>query len=74
MFVSAHVQVRTDFSKKSTLITVDGVDSDRTSIKGHTLDVEGKLYLGGLPIGYTAKKIGNVSVYLISKLFTFTTH
>ncbi|XP_072536108.1 laminin subunit alpha-1 [Salminus brasiliensis] len=53
--------VRTDFSKKSTLITVDRVDSERTPIKGHTLDVEGKLYLGGLPPDYTAKKIGNVT-------------
>ncbi|XP_066538803.1 laminin subunit alpha-1 [Hoplias malabaricus] len=53
--------VRTDFSKKSTLVTVDGVDSERTPIKGHTLDVEGKLYLGGLPMGYTSKRIGNVT-------------
>uniref|UniRef100_A0A8B9K092 Basement membrane-specific heparan sulfate proteoglycan core protein n=1 Tax=Astyanax mexicanus TaxID=7994 RepID=A0A8B9K092_ASTMX len=53
--------VRTDFGKKSTLISVDGVDSERTATKGHTLDVEGKLYLGGLPTGYTAKKIGNVT-------------
>uniref|UniRef100_A0AAR2L104 Basement membrane-specific heparan sulfate proteoglycan core protein n=1 Tax=Pygocentrus nattereri TaxID=42514 RepID=A0AAR2L104_PYGNA len=53
--------VRTDFSKKSTLISVDGVDSERTPIKGHTLDVEGKLYLGGLPKGYIAKRIGNVT-------------
>uniref|UniRef100_A0AAR2LX45 Laminin, alpha 1 n=1 Tax=Pygocentrus nattereri TaxID=42514 RepID=A0AAR2LX45_PYGNA len=45
----------------STLISVDGVDSERTPIKGHTLDVEGKLYLGGLPKGYIAKRIGNVT-------------
>uniref|UniRef100_A0A4W4DP19 Laminin, alpha 1 n=1 Tax=Electrophorus electricus TaxID=8005 RepID=A0A4W4DP19_ELEEL len=53
--------VRTDFSKKSTTISVDGVESERTLIKGHTLDVEGRLYLGGLPSSYTSKRTGNVS-------------
>ncbi|TSK16092.1 Laminin subunit alpha-1 [Bagarius yarrelli] len=53
--------VRTDFSKKSILISVDGVESERTAIKGQSLDVEGKLYVGGLPAGYTAKRIGNVT-------------
>uniref|UniRef100_A0A8C8SLQ1 Laminin subunit alpha-2 n=1 Tax=Pelusios castaneus TaxID=367368 RepID=A0A8C8SLQ1_9SAUR len=28
---------------------------------GNTLDVEGKLYLGGLPLDYTARNIGNVT-------------
>lgn len=27
---------------------------------GSTLDVEGKLYVGGLPIDYVAKNLGNV--------------
>lgn len=61
--VCALVQVRTDFSKKTILISVDGAESERTAIKGQSLDVEGKLYVGGLPTGYTAKRIGNVSVY-----------
>uniref|UniRef100_A0AAY4A9F9 Laminin subunit alpha 1 n=1 Tax=Denticeps clupeoides TaxID=299321 RepID=A0AAY4A9F9_9TELE len=30
-------------------------------IKGHTLDVEGKLHLGGIPAEYTARRIGNVT-------------
>ncbi|XP_062847310.1 laminin subunit alpha-1 [Trichomycterus rosablanca] len=53
--------VKTELSKKGIVISIDGKDSERTSIKGHTLDVEGKLYLGGLPAGYTAKKIGNMT-------------
>lgn len=61
-------QVRTSFSKKSILISVDGAESVQTAIKGQSLDVEGKLYVGGLPTGYTAKRIGNVSVYLLLKL------
>lgn len=27
---------------------------------GSTLDVEGKLYVGGLPLDYVAKNLGNV--------------
>ncbi|KAF4087881.1 hypothetical protein AMELA_G00076420 [Ameiurus melas] len=53
--------VRTNFSKKSILISVDGAESVQTAIKGQSLDVEGKLYVGGLPTGYTAKRIGNVT-------------
>ncbi|KAG1934304.1 laminin subunit alpha-1 [Pimephales promelas] len=43
------------------MVSVDSSDSDRISTKGHTLDVEGKLYLGGIPSTYTAKRIGNVT-------------
>ncbi|XP_067290870.1 laminin subunit alpha-1 [Pseudorasbora parva] len=53
--------VRAEFSKKSVMVSVDGRDSERVSTKGHTLDVEGKLYLGGLPATYTARRIGNVT-------------
>ncbi len=55
------VQVKAEFSKKTVMVSVDGTESDRTPTKGHTLDVEGKLYLGGLPATYTAKRIGNVT-------------
>lgn len=55
------VQVKAEFGKKSVMVSVDGSDSDRIATKGHTLDVEGKLYLGGLPATYTAKRIGNVT-------------
>ncbi|XP_052398153.1 laminin subunit alpha-1 isoform X2 [Carassius gibelio] len=53
--------VKAEFSKKTVMVSVDGIESDRTPTKGHTLDVEGKLYLGGLPATYTARRIGNVT-------------
>ncbi|KAK9952854.1 hypothetical protein ABG768_016886 [Culter alburnus] len=53
--------VKAEFGKKSVMVSVDGSESDRIATKGHTLDVEGKLYLGGLPATYTAKRIGNVT-------------
>ncbi|CAB1341121.1 unnamed protein product [Coregonus sp. 'balchen'] len=53
--------VKTDFNKKSVVIRVDGQASAPVLAKGNTLDVENKLYLGGLPHTYTAKKIGNVT-------------
>uniref|UniRef100_A0A8C7G450 Laminin, alpha 1 n=1 Tax=Oncorhynchus kisutch TaxID=8019 RepID=A0A8C7G450_ONCKI len=52
--------VKTDFNKKSVVISVDSQASAPVLAKGNTLDVENKLYLGGLPHTYTAKKIGNV--------------
>ncbi|XP_051970169.1 laminin subunit alpha-1 [Xyrauchen texanus] len=53
--------VRAEFSKKAVMLSLDGSDSERTPTKGHTLDVEGKLYIGGLPATYTTKRIGNVT-------------
>ncbi|XP_036790744.1 laminin subunit alpha-1 isoform X1 [Oncorhynchus mykiss] len=53
--------VKTDFNKKSVVISVDSQASAPVLAKGNTLDVENKLYLGGLPHSYTAKKIGNVT-------------
>lgn len=53
--------VKAEFSKKSVMVSVDGSDSEHMPTKGHTLDVEGKLYVGGLPATYTAKRIGNVT-------------
>ncbi|XP_073796608.1 laminin subunit alpha-1 isoform X1 [Danio rerio] len=53
--------VKAEFSKKTVVVSVDGIESDHISTKGHTLDVEGKLYVGGLPPTYTAKRIGNVT-------------
>uniref|UniRef100_A0A6Q2WY45 Laminin, alpha 1 n=1 Tax=Esox lucius TaxID=8010 RepID=A0A6Q2WY45_ESOLU len=58
--------VKTDFSKKSVAISVDGQASAPVLVKGNTLDVEKKLYLGGLPHTYTARKIGNVTHSLAS--------
>ena len=44
-------------------MTVDGQESPMVPTVGDatTLDVEGKLYLGGLPSEYRARNIGNVS-------------
>ncbi|KAL2085445.1 hypothetical protein ACEWY4_018765 [Coilia grayii] len=53
--------VKTTFGKKTVTISVDGEESARVQVKGHTLDVEGKLYLGGLPATYNARRIGNVT-------------
>ncbi|KAM6953824.1 laminin subunit alpha-1 [Aplochiton taeniatus] len=49
--------VKTDFSKKSISLTVDGQSTAPLGIRGNTLDVEGKLYLGGLPQTYQAKRL-----------------
>ncbi|XP_035271308.1 laminin subunit alpha-1 [Anguilla anguilla] len=55
--------VKADFGKKSVMVSVDGQASAPAQAKGKasTLDVEGKLYLGGLPQDYMAKNIGNVT-------------
>ncbi|KAI1888951.1 hypothetical protein AGOR_G00174040 [Albula goreensis] len=55
--------VKADFGKKSVTVSVDGQESAAVQARGKasTLDVEGKLYLGGLPAKYTAKNIGNVT-------------
>lgn len=44
-------------------MVVDGQESSMVTTVGDgtTLDVEGKLYLGGLPSDYRARNIGNVS-------------
>lgn len=55
-------QVKTEYAKKKGIIVIDGQESLAVNIPGdgNTLDVDGKLYLGGLPVDYTAKNIGNV--------------
>ena len=52
--------MKTDFNKKTAVLSVDGQSSAPVQIRGNTLDVQNQLYLGGLPHTYTAKKIGNV--------------
>ncbi|XP_072324438.1 laminin subunit alpha-1 [Scyliorhinus torazame] len=51
--------VKTEYAKRRGVISVDGKESNSALGDGNSLDVEGKLYLGGLPLDYTAKKIGN---------------
>ncbi|XP_063307614.1 laminin subunit alpha-1 isoform X1 [Pelobates fuscus] len=55
--------VTTEYVKRKITITVDGQESSSFSsaADSNTLDVEGKLYLGGLPLDYTAKSIGNIT-------------
>uniref|UniRef100_A0A803TDQ4 Laminin G domain-containing protein n=3 Tax=Anolis carolinensis TaxID=28377 RepID=A0A803TDQ4_ANOCA len=55
--------VRTEYMKKKGLIIVDGHESVAVNVPGdgNTLDVDGKLYLGGLPFDYSARNIGNIT-------------
>ncbi|XP_006761995.1 PREDICTED: laminin subunit alpha-1 [Myotis davidii] len=55
--------VKTEYFKRKGFMTVDGQESPMVSTVGDgtTLDVEGKLYLGGLPSDYRPRNIGNVT-------------
>ncbi|KAH0617809.1 hypothetical protein JD844_016413 [Phrynosoma platyrhinos] len=55
--------VKTEYAKKKGIIIVDGQEPVTVNIPGdgNTLDVDGKLYLGGLPFDYSTKNIGNVT-------------
>ncbi|XP_029420162.1 laminin subunit alpha-1 isoform X2 [Nannospalax galili] len=55
--------VKTEYVKRKGFMTVDGQESPVVTVVGNgtTLDVEGKLYLGGLPVQYRARNIGNIT-------------
>ncbi|GAB0182708.1 laminin subunit alpha-1 [Grus japonensis] len=55
--------VKTEYIKRKGIIIVDGRESVAVSAlgDGSTLDVEGKLYVGGLPLDYVPKNLGNVT-------------
>nr|XP_020733720.1 laminin subunit alpha-1 [Odocoileus virginianus texanus] len=55
--------VKTEYFKRKGFMTVDGQESPVVTTVGDatTLDVEGKLYLGGLPSKYRARNIGNIT-------------
>ncbi|XP_037662104.1 laminin subunit alpha-1 isoform X2 [Choloepus didactylus] len=55
--------VKTEYVKRKGFMTVDGQESPVVSVMGDgtMLDVEGQLYLGGLPAHYKARNIGNVT-------------
>ncbi|XP_058412658.1 laminin subunit alpha-1 isoform X1 [Diceros bicornis minor] len=55
--------VKTEYFKRKGFMTVDGQESLMVTTVGDgtTLDVEGKLYLGGLPSDYRARNIGNIT-------------
>ncbi|VTJ78003.1 Hypothetical predicted protein [Marmota monax] len=54
--------VKTEYFKRKGVMTVDGQESPMVTMVGDgtTLDVEGMLYLGGLPSQYRARNIGNM--------------
>ncbi|ERE84378.1 laminin subunit alpha-1 [Cricetulus griseus] len=55
--------VKTEYIKRKGFMTVDGQESPTVTVVGNatTLDVDGKLYLGGLPVNYRARNIGNTT-------------
>ncbi|XP_033010826.1 laminin subunit alpha-1 [Lacerta agilis] len=55
--------VKTEYTKRKGVVIVDGLESAAVNVPGdgNTLDVDGKLYLGGLPSAYAAKKMGNIT-------------
>ncbi|XP_045637894.1 laminin subunit alpha-1 isoform X1 [Ursus americanus] len=55
--------VKTEHFKRKGFMTVDGQESPTVTAVGDgtMLDVEGKLYLGGLPSEYRARNIGNIT-------------
>ncbi|XP_021120891.1 laminin subunit alpha-1 isoform X2 [Heterocephalus glaber] len=55
--------VKAEYFKRKGSVTVDGHESPTVTTVGDgtSLDVEGKLYLGGLPPDYRARNIGNVT-------------
>ncbi|XP_026264666.2 laminin subunit alpha-1 [Urocitellus parryii] len=55
--------VKTEYFKRKGVMAVDGQESPMVTMVGDgtTLDVEGMLYLGGLPSQYRARNIGNIT-------------
>ncbi|XP_066103211.1 laminin subunit alpha-1 [Saccopteryx bilineata] len=55
--------VKTEYFKRKGFMLVDGQESPMVSTVGDgtTLDVEGKLYLGGLPSSFWPRNIGNIT-------------
>lgn len=55
--------VKTEYIKRKAFMTVDGQESPSVTVVGNatTLDVERKLYLGGLPSHYRARNIGTIT-------------
>ncbi|KAG8133482.1 hypothetical protein E2320_011294 [Naja naja] len=64
--------VQTDYAKRKGVIIVDGQATEAVNVSGdgNTLDVDGKLYLGGLPLGYLTKNIRNKGTYFDGSGFT----
>uniref|UniRef100_A0A3Q1IIV8 Laminin subunit alpha-1 n=1 Tax=Anabas testudineus TaxID=64144 RepID=A0A3Q1IIV8_ANATE len=52
--------VSAEVSRRSMLVSVDGSKPESVTMKGNQLDVDNKLYLGGLPHSFTTRRL-NVS-------------
>lgn len=65
--------MKTEYTKRKGVVIVDGQESAAVNVPGdgNTLDVDGKLYLGGLPLAYAAKKMGNVSFFSLIVLYVY---
>lgn len=66
-------QIKTEYVKRKGTIIVDGHELVTVSVlgDGSTLDVEGKLYVGGLPLDYVPKNLGNVRRFGVGCLWHF---
>lgn len=64
---SLFLQIKIMRSKQEGILYVDDASNRTTSPKkADILDVVGMLYVGGLPVNYTTRRIGPVSVSLYS--------
>lgn len=50
-------QVSAEVSRRSMLVSVDGSKPESVTMKGNQLDVDNKLYLGGLPHSFTTRRL-----------------
>lgn len=50
-------QVSAEVIRRSMLVSVDGSNPDSLTMKGNQLDVDKRLYLGGLPHTFTTKRL-----------------
>ncbi|KAK2859738.1 hypothetical protein Q5P01_004358 [Channa striata] len=49
--------VRAEVSRRSMSVSVNGLSSDSVTVKGNQLDVDNRLYLGGLPKTFITRRI-----------------
>lgn len=64
-------KVIAEVSRRSLSVSVDGSSPDSVSVRGNQLDVDNRLYLGGLPHTHTTKRI-NVGHFKSTSSITST--